>query len=260
MPKVKVVIDENLTDKDGNPVAGKWDPKTNTVSINPNYADTDTPIHEYGHVLIDAIGRDNKVIKAAIKQLQGTDLWKETKQRYPNLSESNLGVEVLAEAIGREGQGIFDTVAEQSRFKVFLDYIFDWFKTKLGLNKNIAKSLAKQIITGRGTKEMGGVGEQEREQIVGEKARLSKEIMDGKTSAEFMEVTGSTPEEIRLVTGWERGKDNKWRYEIGDENTEFTDSFDVADKFMSVKEGESIDAGNLSDFLSITNYMNCTRK
>lgn len=158
MPKVKVVLDENLTDNEGNAVAGKWDRKNNTVSINPFYAGKDTPIHEYGHVLIDAIGYDNKVIQAAIKQLKGTDLWKETEKRYPGLSEQNLGKEVLAEAIGMEGEGIFDTQAEKSKFKVFLDYIFDWLKTKLGMNKNIAKSLAKQIVSGIGTKEMMGEG------------------------------------------------------------------------------------------------------
>jgi len=248
MPKVKVVVDENLTDKDGNPVAGKWDPKTNTVSVNPNYADTDTPIHEYGHVLIDAIGRDNKVIKAAIKQLEGTKLWKETKQRYPYLSESNLGVEVLAEAIGVEGQGIFDTVAEQSKFKTFLDYIFDWLKTKLGLNKNIAKSLAKQIIMGRGTKDMEVVSKEDEFQIVGEKAKLSKQIMEGLKSAKNMESMEYSPEEIRLATGWEKAKDGKWRYEIGDESAQFSDIDGLISSALKITDKDGIvNLGNLND-------------
>lgn len=150
MPKVKVVIDENL------PASGKWSPKTNTVTINPFYAGVDTPIHEYGHILIDAIGYNNKVIQSAIKQLKGSELWKETKARYPELNEENLAKEVLAEAIGLEGAGIFDKEADKSKFRQYLEYIFDWFKTKLGLNKNIAKSLAKQVISGIGTKGMMG--------------------------------------------------------------------------------------------------------
>lgn len=149
MPKIKVELDENLSDKEGNPVAGQWDAKTGNITINPFYADTDTPIHEYGHILIDAMGYNNKIIQAAINQLKSTDLWKETKRRYPELSEESLGKEVLAEAIGREGAGIFEKESDKSKFRTYLEYIFDWFKQKLGLDKNIAKSLAKQVISGR---------------------------------------------------------------------------------------------------------------
>lgn len=143
--KIDVVIDDTLVN-----VAGKIG-KDGKLYINPNYAGLDTPIHEAGHILIDAMG-DNKVVKVAIDQLKTSPLWEETKARYPELSEANLGKEVLAEAIGREGADIFDTQVEKNKFIKYLDYIFDWLKTKLGINKNIAKSLAKQIIGGIGTK------------------------------------------------------------------------------------------------------------
>jgi hypothetical protein len=145
-PNVEVIIDDTLKG-----VAGKVD-KQGRIYINPDYAGFDTPIHEAGHILIDAIGYENKVIQQAVKQLRGTPLYKETKERYKELSEEELDKEVLAEAIGREGEGIFDTEVEKSKFKKYLDYIFDWLKTKLGMNKNIAKSLAKQVIGGIGTK------------------------------------------------------------------------------------------------------------
>jgi hypothetical protein len=145
-PNVEVIIDDTLTG-----VAGKVD-KQGRIYINPDYAGFDTPIHEAGHILIDAIGYENKVIQSAISQLKDTPLYKETKGRYKELSEEELGKEVLAEAIGREGADVFDTEAEKSKFKKYLDYIFDWLKTKLGMNKNIAKSLAKQVIGGIGTK------------------------------------------------------------------------------------------------------------
>ncbi len=143
-PKVEIVIDDTMS------AAGKLG-KDGKIYINPNYARLDTPIHEAGHILIDLMG-DNKVIKAAIEQLKNSPLWAETKERYKELSEGQLGKEVLAEAIGREGADIFDTQVEKNKFSKYLDYIFDWFKTKLGINKNIAKSLAKQIIGGIGTK------------------------------------------------------------------------------------------------------------
>ncbi len=36
------------------------------------------------------------------------------------------------------------------------------------------------------------------------------------TVAKQMELGGKTPEEIRAATGWERGADREWRYEIPD--------------------------------------------
>ncbi len=162
MPNVKVEFDENLVDNEGNPAAGKWNPKTKTIAINPYYAGTDTAIHEYGHILIDAMGYNNPIVQLAIKQLKGTPLWNKIAEAYPiteTYTEEMLGKEVLAEAIGREGAGIFDKVSEQSKFKQYLSYIFDWFKSKLGINKNVAKSLAKQIIGGIGTQNLATEGE-----------------------------------------------------------------------------------------------------
>lgn len=150
LPKINVVEGDLGTN------AGKVSADGKTITINPNYAGFDTPIHEGGHILIDAMGYNNKIIQAAIKQLRGTDLYKETKKNYKELSDEELDKEVLSEAIGREGADIFDKVEDRSKFKTYLDYIFDWLKQKLGMDKNIAKSLAKQIIGGIKTKNIEG--------------------------------------------------------------------------------------------------------
>lgn len=163
LPKVEVVIDDSLEG-----IAGKIG-KDGKIHINPNYAGLDTPIHEAGHILIDAIGYENKVIQKAIEQLKGTELYKETKQRYPELSEKELNKEVLAESIGREGAGIFDKEADKSKFRQYLEYIFDWLKRKLGLDKNVTKSLAKQVLSGIGTKEL--TAKKGKEQLQKEKKR-----------------------------------------------------------------------------------------
>lgn len=148
-PKLRVYTDTGLVDKQGNPAAAKVDKQGNVV-INPNYAGKDTPIHEVGHILIDAIGGlNNLVIRKAVKQLKNTSLWKEIEARYPELSEDMLAKEVLAEAIGREGAGIFETEEQKSSFRKSMEYIFDRIKAVFGINKNIAKSLAKEVLAGR---------------------------------------------------------------------------------------------------------------
>lgn len=153
MPKVNVVIDNKLD------AAGKV--QGNTLTINPYYAGTDTPIHEAGHILIDALGYKNALIQAAVKQLKDTKLWKETKERYSELNEEMLAKEVLAEAIGREGANIFDKEIDKSKFRAILDRIFEKLKQLLGIDKNIAKSLARQIIRGEGTKDLVGTSAEE---------------------------------------------------------------------------------------------------
>ncbi|CAK0771688.1 hypothetical protein CCP3SC1AL1_570017 [Gammaproteobacteria bacterium] len=160
-PKVKVVFNPKLS------AAGRL--KGNIIEINPYYASADTPIHEGAHIILDAIGHNNKVIQAAIKQIkaspEGAKMWEKVQERYKELSVEGQENELLAEAIGIEGKGIFDKVVEQSKFKNFLDYIFNWVKQKLGLDKNIAKSLAKQIISGIGTKKLEGLKETESEKL-----------------------------------------------------------------------------------------------
>jgi len=140
-PKLSIEYDENLK------AAGSA--KGNQIKINPFYAGIDTPIHEAGHIFIDSIGGlENKVIKKAVDQLRNTGLWNETQERYPELSPDMLAKEVLAEAIGREGAGIFKKASETSKFKQLLDYIFDRIKAVFGFNRNIAKTLAKKVLLG----------------------------------------------------------------------------------------------------------------
>lgn len=179
LPKVAIEFDDNLVDDDGLPAAGRV--KGNVITINRNYASNDTPIHEAGHILIDAIGYNNKVIQSAIAELKKTPLWKETKEAYRELSEEMLGKEVLAEAIGREGAGIFETESQKSKFKAMLSYIFDRIKRLLGIEKNVAKSLAKQIIAGIGTKDLVGTTAQAqmaKRKVLSDAQAQVKELVD----------------------------------------------------------------------------------
>lgn len=148
LPKVNIILDDTIQ--------GAGEVEGNTLRINPKYAGLDTPIHEAGHILIDAIGYKNKVVQAGIDQLRKTDLWKDVETRYPELSDEMLAKEVLAEAIGREGANIFESESQKNKFMTVLSYLFDKLKRMLGLEKNVAKSLAKQIIGGMGTKGLVG--------------------------------------------------------------------------------------------------------
>ena len=59
-------------------------------------------------------------------------------------------------------------------------------------------------------------------QIVGKRGAINLDAADGQNRldnlevAREMEIAGKTAREIKSATGWERGKDTKWRYEIPD--------------------------------------------
>jgi hypothetical protein len=145
IPGLEVVYDESI----GKDIAGQLDADGKTVRLNPNYNYADTPIHEFGHALIDILGgTSNALIKKGVEQLRNTELWKETAERYPELSPDMLAKEVLAEAIGREGAKIFETKEAQSKFKNFLDGLFYKIKRALGIDKNVAKNLANKLLKG----------------------------------------------------------------------------------------------------------------
>lgn len=173
MPKIEFVYNQDL------PLAGRL--VENKIEINPYYAGKDTPIHEAGHVLISAMinegGEAANVINDAINQLRGTELWNTIAEVYSDLSEEALGIEVLAEAIGVEGEGIFETEEERSKFMQYLDYIFNWIKQRLGIDKNIAKSLAKQIIAGIGTKNLTYEGTEQQQKEKGKRAKKKYQEM-----------------------------------------------------------------------------------
>ena len=52
--------------------------------------------------------------------------------------------------------------------------------------------------------------------VIGENADLKQNVKDFLLQANDMEAQGESREEIRLLTGWERGADNKWGYELSD--------------------------------------------
>jgi hypothetical protein len=55
-----------------------------------------------------------------------------------------------------------------------------------------------------------------KKQLIGQNAYLTKNVKDNLAVAKKMETAKKSTEDIRVVTGWEKGVDGKWRYEIED--------------------------------------------
>ena len=141
---VDIVLDSDMKE------LGRVDPynagETPTVRINPRLLQSDTVIHEFGHVYINLLGGvNNKFISEGIDQLRGTELWDTVKLDYPDLNDSELGEEVLATAIGQEGASLFKDFSKIEKFNNWLSSFFDKLKALIGIPPNRAKTLAREM-------------------------------------------------------------------------------------------------------------------
>ena len=68
-------------------------------------------------------------------------------------------------------------------------------------------------------------------QIIGKNAKLSKEVKQFLNDAKALEKKGANPKDIFIQTGWEKGTDGKWKYDMQEGKVEFkkTDSGKLED-------------------------------
>jgi len=100
---VEVQIDPEL------PVKGRIISNTGgkvVIKLNPSKFTEDTHYHEFSHLLIELLGDSNPVVTRAINELKNTNLYEEVKAVYPELTEEELGKEVLVTAMGLSGAKI----------------------------------------------------------------------------------------------------------------------------------------------------------
>ena len=81
-------------------------------------------------------------------------------------------------------------------------------------------------------------------QAVGENAQLGFWARRGLDTAKKMDANSKDARKIKLATGWEKGADGKWRYEIPD-NTKFTETWDNLGKSVQSTLSDALDAPDL---------------
>jgi hypothetical protein len=76
--------------------------------------------------------------------------------------------------------------------------------------------LISPLLENQPSEKQAPAGKKTKAALVGEIAQLGQDIRDNLQVARDMEASENDAKTIRLATGWERGKDDKWRYEIPD--------------------------------------------
>ncbi len=144
---VKVIIDPSL------PVNGQVQvSKTESVvRIHPDKLQGDTIAHEFGHILLEALGYNNPLVKQGIEELRGTELWKATEAAYPDLSTRDLEMEVLTTFIGRRGTDLVTTESGKiSKIKTIYNRIMRAIGKLFGIQPKATEQLAQELMFGQG--------------------------------------------------------------------------------------------------------------
>lgn len=119
----------------------------NKIVANPDKLFQDTLVHEVGHVLIDSIGGlNNPMVRRGIEQLKGSDMANRVEREYSDKPQEIIDKEILATAIGMESVDIFNNGSDVSKWNRWLDLFFRRIKQVLGIERNIAKEMASEII------------------------------------------------------------------------------------------------------------------
>ena len=218
------------------------------IYIDPKIANTETPIHEYAHLWAAALrGQNPKEWQNIVELMKGTSVWDEVKKRYPELNtDDDIADEVLATYSGRRGAerlreeqrkiagdkgGVFEKAevisalervkqALRKFWKSVADFLHIHYKSAEEVADRVMKDLLDGVDPG---KHFNSRNDGPRFMFAGEKgaARADREEealtrQNNLDAAQKMEAAKKEAKAIKLATGWERGADGKWRYEIPD--------------------------------------------
>lgn len=218
------------------------------IYIDPKIANTETPIHEYAHLWAAALrGQNPKEWQNIVELMKGTSVWDEVKKRYPELNtDDDIADEVLATYSGRRGAerlreeqrkiaggkgGVFEkaeVISALERVKQalrkFWKSVADFLHIHYKSAEEVADRVMKDLLDGVDPrKHFNSRNDDPRFMFAGEKgaarADRGEEALTRQNNlgaAQKMEAAKKEAKAIKLATGWERGADGKWRYEIPD--------------------------------------------
>ena len=226
------------------------------IYIDPRIANAETPIHEYGHLWGSALRSGNpKEWENVVGLMKGTPVWDEVKKRYPELeTDDEIADEVIATYSGRRGAerlrreaakiaGSMDELDAvkalsalqrvKEALKRFWKGVCDFLHIHFTSAEEVADRVMKDLLDGVDPRKfMKGKDGKPRFQFIGEKgaerADHAEEVstrLDNLSVAREMEEAKKEAKAIKMATGWERGADGKWRYEIPD--AKIKDTIDV---------------------------------
>jgi hypothetical protein len=115
--------------------------KDSKIYLDPEKMNANTPIHEYGHLWVDMVKRDNEPLyNKMIELAKESDVYENLRinPAYRDLDDIRLAEEAMAFAIGNNGENIFSSKQNADfvqRMKDCLNELWQWVLDRLSANK-----------------------------------------------------------------------------------------------------------------------------
>ena len=225
------------------------------IYLTPDGMNPNTPVHEYTHLWASAVEKNNPELWARIVEgLKASPVWNEVlaDENYRDIkgNENRVASEVLSRLSGRENynremaraeaeinaaNGVIEVAEKISAWERVKRAVSDfWNKVKSLMGLPVKGEPKSDVPSWMEFVEMplndfwAGVkpdakGSPLDRMFVGEqgaanldKAQEATTRLDNLNVAREMESAGKDAKAIKLATGWERGADGKWRYEVMD--------------------------------------------
>jgi hypothetical protein len=256
--------------EDGTVQYGRFNPETGRTEINAAQLEDEgdivaVSVHEIAHNVSQAKDEGTQVSRRDLSGIIGRDQAPAVNARIQNLAQSspifkraveranasnNPEAEMLSYALEEINRA---READQPLGRRVTQFVKDTVATIKGglaragfvdlsksFNENdlyrLGKVMTSEYGKGLRAKGRGGAGPT-LESFGGVKAKNAP--LQDYARAEELEIAGATPRQIWSETGWRRGVDDKWRFEIDDSRAKFTpewDSLGVADKSVRTQK------------------------
>ena len=233
------------------------------VYINPDFADAETPIHEFGHLWSRALKQNSPEAFEQIRRaIEGTTYMESVRNNpdYASLDEDAMIEEAVAQAIGTRGAAIVEPTA-WARVKDAFQGLYTYIAETLGFDgpyvadikfSQMADAMALDLLSDTSPSGAGSsLIDQTTKSIIGKNKSLRAAVISNLNIAVSMEMDGNSDQDIFNKTGWYRGADGVWKYD----GTEMTDAMSIPSSAALV---ESDTEYSITDFFHNENLIQST--
>ncbi len=120
--------------------------ETPVIKLNPETFREDTVYHEFGHLFVDLLGKDNPLVKQALTEIRRSNVLEEVKIKYPELTEAEAEMEALVTAIGRKAAQVKGE--PQSKLTTLIKKIIRAVGKLFGITPDATTALAEKLFAG----------------------------------------------------------------------------------------------------------------
>jgi hypothetical protein len=119
------------------------------IEIDTSRAFQNSIIHEYAHIYIKTLGKNNPLVKAGLELIVGTQFYEDAKAMYPHLSEAEIREEALVEAIATDSYNKLKVKLDGTKLEKFIAWAKKmWARIKSNFTKSKGNDIVSIIADG----------------------------------------------------------------------------------------------------------------